>query len=99
MPFAAAENTAAESDKVISYCPGDLNDDEVMRTDDAWLCLREAMGQEILTAEQTVTAQVAGKAALTTAACVRFCASQLDWKKFCNLRCRYRWDSSVMFRD
>lgn len=42
--LAAAENTAAESDKVISYRPGDLNDDQVMRTDDAWLCLREAVG-------------------------------------------------------
>ena len=57
MPFAAAENTAAESDKVVSYCPGGLNDNEVIHPDDDWLCLREAMGQEILTAEQTVTAQ------------------------------------------
>ena len=44
MPFAAAENTAAESDKVISYCPGCLNDNEVIHAEDDWLCLREAMG-------------------------------------------------------
>lgn len=68
MPFGAAAEETTEPNKVISYRPGDLNNDRSVRTDDARLCLRAAVGLETLTPAQTVTAQVAGESGVTSAA-------------------------------
>lgn len=68
MPFGAAAEETTEPNKVISYRPGDLNNDRSIRTDDARLCLRAAVGLETLTPAQTVTAQVAGESGVTSAA-------------------------------
>lgn len=85
MPFGAAAEETAEPNKVISYRPGDLNNDRSIRTDDARLCLRAAVGLETLTEAQAVTAQVTAEAAVTSAAARQILRAAVGLEKILNL--------------
>lgn len=85
MPFGAAADEIEEPNKVISYRPGDLNNDRSIRTDDARLCLRAAVGLETLTPAQAVTAQVAGESGVTSAAARQILRAAVGLEKILEL--------------